>query len=383
MTIRIGQYIVAGELRNSRRNSIVGWVAFAPEFGIRIELTGNFPEELRSNFLSFDKAPSSNESDSQESPEGKESNADQNLDPALRGEDWVDALPQAVHDLADRQIGVLGELQVENESDPSRLLIRWFSQNGPVELELSNPILNFVEEDELGEDESESAERYPEDTFEQRGEFNGIFEDDELEDAEDPYGLFDKNLDEFVNGSLEESLGESLLDAMEEGDQPPSGEPEKRPWEEVVPGIDPETKELYEHWDEIFQGDKDEPVTYLFDTALRLPRPDNVQSDEEAQPHVVAILAQLARLSVALDVCEHFSALDTYRLLMEDILPTAKVHPNLAKSDMVQHFSTSDVCRACEAEFDAEYEALNGIPSDADDSDEDSGAPSENDEKNE
>lgn len=75
---------------------------------------------------------------------------------------------------------------------------------------------------------------------------------------------------------------------------------------------------MYEQWDEIFEGKKDEPVSYLFETPLRLPPPDRVTSDEEAQSLVVAILAQLALLSVAVDVCEHYTPQQTYHLLMTD-----------------------------------------------------------------
>ncbi|HQZ13885.1 MAG TPA: hypothetical protein PK286_13465, partial [Devosia sp.] len=56
-------------------------------------------------------------------------------------------------------------------------------------------------------------------------------------------------------------------------------------------------KAMYEQWDEIFEGKKDEPVSCLFETPLRLPPPDRVTSDAEAQSLVVAILAQLALLS--------------------------------------------------------------------------------------
>ena len=95
----------------------------------------------------------------------------------------------------------------------------------------------------------------------------------------------------------------------------------------------------------------------MVETPLRLPPPDRVTSDEEAQSLVVAILAQLALLSVAVDVCEHYTPQQTYHLLMTEILPTAKVHPNLAASRMVQHYSTSDHCDACDAEFESQYNA--------------------------
>ena len=86
---------------------------------------------------------------------------------------------------------------------------------------------------------------------------------------------------------------------------------------------------------------------------------------------MVAILAQLALLSVAVDVCEHYTPLQTYHLLMNEILPTAKVHPNLAASRMVQHYSTSDHCDACEAEFEAQYNAEQQRDDDQDTSDDD------------
>ncbi len=163
--------------------------------------------------------------------------------------------------------------------------------------------------------------------------------------------MFGTDFDQRVAQSLAGDAGDQSATA-----EPADTDSEKRPWEDVIPDIDPDTKAMYEQWDEIFEGKKDQPITYLFKTPLRLPRADRVTSDEEAEPLVRAILAQLALLSVALDVCEHFTPLDTYRLLMNEILPTAKVHPNLAESEMVQHYATSDFCDQCEAEFDTDFD---------------------------
>ncbi|MEZ6076375.1 MAG: hypothetical protein R3C56_12150 [Pirellulaceae bacterium] len=81
---------------------------------------------------------------------------------------------------------------------------------------------------------------------------------------------------------------------------------------------------------------KDEPVSYLFETPLRLPPPDRVTSDEEAQSLVVAILAQLALLSVAVDVCEHYTPQQTYRIDDRDS-PTAKNFVPTWPPTAVQH----------------------------------------------
>ena len=218
--------------------------------------------------------------------------------------------------------------------------------------ELIDPLVVYIEGDEapLDADDDEhplidnliSVEEDGDDLEEEESSF--LDDDDLEEDIDDPFGLFGQDLDEMVAESLGQE-GES---------SDPQRAQESKPWDEVIPGIDPETKAMYEQWDEIFEGKKDEPISYLFAEPLKLPTIENVHSDEQAEPLVRAILAQLALLSVALDVCEHFSALDTYKLLMQDILPTAKVHPQLAENDMVQHYSTSDYCSACDAESSAE-----------------------------
>lgn len=377
MTVRIGDHILSGELRNSRRNGVFGWIEFAPDYGIRIELTGNFSGPLEGKHLRFHSA----KADSHTLPQPEE-------------------LPDEINELADRQIGVVGDIVLRKTMVPDipidefldladdqktahlvekdSLYLEWFSQNGRVVAEVLEPTLEFVDNDGEATDESIDFEAlegggygvgFTEIHIDEDGvahaEHYGLDDEDlELEgevDDDDPYGLFSGDLDRRVA----ESLGQSPPASDQSEDHRPPG---KRSWEEVIPGIDPETKAMYEQWDEIFEGKKDEPISYLFEKPLKLPKPENVQNEKEAAVFVKKILAQLALLSVALDVCEHYSAIDTYRLLMNEILPTAKVHPNLAASEMVQHYSTSDFCPKCEAEFDAEYEATQDHEPDDDDS---------------
>jgi hypothetical protein len=393
MAHRIGQYILRGELRNTRTNGVFGWLEFAPDFGLHIELTGNLGGDLQNKHIRFS------------TPRGT---APDNFDQL--------ELPEEIQSLADRQIGVVGDVVLRRiriptipvpefsklpRPDQQRfsiekdcLYLEWFSQNGRVVAEIIDPQIEFIDDrshpDAEDPNSLESGPRndgLPGNDLHSHlaeaylglgpgGEGVDHFDDDdhdledELEDGadEDPYGLFDPDLQREVSDALaaESAFDDNLVpDPLLDSESPFSDLPkQKRSWDEVIPGIDPETKAMYEQWDEIFEGEKDEPVAYLFETPLRLPPPDRVSSDDEAQTLVVSILAQLALLSVAVDVCEHFSPLQTYRLLMTEILPTAKVHPNLAASRMVQHYSTSDYCEACEAEFDAQYEADSFQPDD-------------------
>ncbi len=359
MVLRIGEYVLSGELRNNRRNGVFGWIEFAPDVGVRIELTGNLSGDLAGKHVRFHTPLAASQSDVAST---KETSAPADV-------------PETIDGLADRQIGVVGEMGLRpaarasaTASGQQSLYLEWYSQNGQVVAELPDCTLEYLEDESSG-DSSEPSDPLDQGTFgigfteihvDQQGEAHtshyplGDSEnDDDEEDDEphDPYGLFTADLQRQVS----ESLG-PMPDDLDEVDDDPTESPgdssgRPRSWDEVMPGIDSETKAMYEQWDEIFEGKKDQPISYLFHEPLRLPTVDNVTSHEQAEPLVRAILAQLALLSVALDVCEHFEPMDTYRLLMTEILPSAKVHPNLAASEMVQHYSTSDFCQLCEHEL--------------------------------
>ena len=389
MAHQIGDYILRGELRNTRANGVYGWLEFAPDVGVHVELTGNLRGQLSRKHIKFS------------TPRSKQV-----------GKDPFEALPEEIERLVDRQIGVIGDVILSRVRVPTIplteftkldrteqnrfseekdcLYLEWYSQNGRVVAEIIDPDIEYLDERqaeqaETPEFESTSnsldsgiAEKYLEMegraigdadlAAELAGDFDedldGVLDSDEAfdsddeedSDSDDPYGLFAPDLDRSVADALKPPSGS--LDGGDEGllDET-GGRAAPRSWDDVIPGLDPEIKAMYEQWDEIFEGKKDEPVSYLFETPLRLPPPDRVTSDEEAQSLVVAILAQLALLSVAVDVCEHYTPQQTYHLLMTEILPTAKVHPNLAASRMVQHYSTSDHCDACDAEFEAQYNA--------------------------
>ena len=46
MAFRIGSHVIGGEISNQNRNSVNGWLAFGPDEGLHLNLTGNLSGEL-------------------------------------------------------------------------------------------------------------------------------------------------------------------------------------------------------------------------------------------------------------------------------------------------------------------------------------------------
>jgi hypothetical protein len=103
------------------------------------------------------------------------------------------------------------------------------------------------------------------------------------------------------------------------------------------------------------------PLNELFDGPLKCPLPDQL-GDEEVEEALKRLLAQLALYGVALDVCEHFSPREVYRLLLEQVCTEERAYPELRNTQWVQHYSTSDYCEQCQAEMDREFEQQQNDP---------------------
>lgn len=376
MALRINEYVTAGELRNTTRNSIRGWIEFAPDYGVWIELTGNFKGQFEGKHFKFRVNKAENE---------------------LLA---IDDLPECVNGMADRQIGVIGDVLLREVRVPTvpmeeflsryklgepapcdikeSLYLEWFSQNGRVVAEITSPEIEFITEDP-NDRQTPVADPLYDPNIGDAGELSITsveinddgtaiteeirFDRDEL--VEDEFQLFDKDLEQKVRQSLAESSDADdsevqLSDSVPwDDDSAQSGARQTRSWDEVIPGIDPETKALYESWDEIYHGEKDEPLSTLFDPPFQLPPLDSITTDEEAEPLLHMVIGRLAMFSVAIDLCEHCTPLSAYRMLVTEILPIAHVHPNLAATDIVQHYSAFEFCPQCEAEFEAEYDGRN------------------------
>ncbi|MFM8487312.1 MAG: hypothetical protein ACKOCH_13340, partial [Bacteroidota bacterium] len=111
-------------------------------------------------------------------------------------------------------------------------------------------------------------------------------------DHDDHFQLFDPD--------FEEQIRQSATDFSE---ATPLASPfARRRWEEIIPGIDPETKRLYETWDEVLGGEKDEPLTLLFNEPLCLPTPPSLQNETQAWQVLTQLLQAMALRGVAFDM---------------------------------------------------------------------------------
>ena len=362
MSFQIGDYVVSGDISNVTRNSVNGWIYFGREQGLHLQLNGNLTGQFAGKRFRFyiprDAANKPTESE----------------------------LPSEVASMPMQQIGVVGSFHfspnhhqpnepTENNGNPCFHLV-WYSQNGKVVIKVDEAQLEFVEADEDDDDsddeatakgksvelESLSGEMSLEDP-----DFDDYLDDDDGEDDEDdpddPYGLFDDRLQQQIEQSVGSTYVESdnddefvITDADEDHLVTEANKTSERSFDDVIPDIDPETKAMCEHWDEVFYGAKDEPITNLFDPPIELPPLSSITTDEQAEPILNEILIRLAPLSVAFDICEHCGPLDAFRILMTEVLPNAHIHPELAKTEIVQHYGTYDYCEQCQKEYDMDFE---------------------------
>lgn len=362
MAWRLENSLIRGELFNLRPNTVHGWLELqgAPSL-VHLGLTGNMEGELFGKRVQFE---------TELADEEDEESDGENEFARSKGGDFEAIEVQ--------QVGPTGTMAlvrspaINGHQAEVRLSLQWFSQNGEMRIDIVNPRLEFVAADDdqqpENKEEAEDDEDDGESVFVENSEdeFPDFPED---ADEDDPYGLFPPQLEEQLEGETkspeiaaidENALADGGLESSASLDDPlaefPFDERPKRSWDEVIPGIDEQTKRLYESWDEIFEGKKDVPLCTIFDPPLTIYPVDKL-SDGEVESAFKVILRRLAMHSVALDMCEHFTCRDAYRLLVEEILPKYPVYPGLPLTGYVQHYSTWEYCRKCDEEFEAKWQA--------------------------
>jgi hypothetical protein len=97
-------------------------------------------------------------------------------------------------------------------------------------------------------------------------------------------------------------------------------------------------------------------VASLLGQGAPLPSADSL-SDEEIEPRLKAVLAELAIFGVGLSVCEHFSPRQCYELLLAEILPECHAYRELQGTGWVQRFITHEFCPICDKEAEADFQA--------------------------
>jgi hypothetical protein len=316
MTLRLDGLVVRGEIDNTRPYSVCGWLKLRGyRTPLTLNLTGDCGPTLKGLRVRFEHPvpPDDREDDAPELPE-----------------------------LAWQQIGPTGAMGIEASGTgrPGRLCLEWFSQNGRVTLDLADPVLEAVpdEDEDDPEDEAEA-------------DLAALAAGDDGEDEEDPYGLLPDELKERFDSDAEELDREVLPDAD---------------------GFEPVRAEMsdIEYMENLIENGEGVPIGNIFDPPIRLPMPDGL-SGAEVEAALKLLLARLAEHGISLDICEHFSPVDAYELLLEEICPFELTHPELEATRWVQHFSTSDFCETCEAEFEREVEEYERNRGGADEDDDD------------
>ncbi len=350
MACRLDDYVVSGEIFNTTNYSVHGWLELRGwNHPLLLQLTGNCSPDLAGWHIRFE---------------------------ASRSPIGVDAGLDDVDDLASQQVGPTGRMtmlrlagaeegcvrEAPSSNCPARrssakmyLYLEWFSQNGRVVLELNDPVVEFVDFQELsvsrgighkpdrvsGELDdccdsldaiaaSDPIEGEADDDllFADLAEGESVQEEDDPE--EDPYRLLPKDLE------LQFEAEASEIDWALSEDE----------------GKSRAIREM-EIMDELIANSPGVVFRELFDGPVKCPLPDNL-SDEQVEQALKSLLAELARFGIALEVCEHFTPREAYRLLLEEICPEERAYPELRDTQWVQHYSTSDYCKSCQDEFERE-----------------------------
>ena len=342
MALRLNDDIIAGGvINNTERNSIRGHIYFKThEFPLIINLTGNCTNQFAGRHLRF----------------------------TVRDQDITSDFDRSI--LADQQIGPPGNMYIDyvrwfpgtveqaylrsklGEPPPMywkpRLYFEWYSQNGNIVLELLDPTIEFNDKqhpeklfipDPPFADPNNPPKCEPpkitEVSFDEEGNFNtedisASFSDENNSEDIDPYNLFPENIDDIIK---------------DEADSGFVNEPDEK------------TKKLFEQMDIVTYGTKDEPICTLFDPPIQLPNEDTL-SDEQIDDKFHELLMRLAMLSIALDMCKHYTPRKAYKLITETLLKEEQVYPGLPGTGYVQHYMTHEFCEECDKEMEEEYKDI-------------------------
>jgi hypothetical protein len=286
----LGSCVRAGEIINTRRNSVRGWLHF---YGRRqpllLQLTGNCHGRLRGRHLRFRTAPC-------------ESSATSELER-----------------LQPQQVGPAGYMDLllpaADSERSGRLCLEWYSQNGWIRLELTNPQVEFLEEPSR-QNLAGDPPRIPA-TDSANSEMPRLRGSDRVAGiaVEEPAGLVPAN--------------------------------QRLPADEYLYGPAADSADYWQLVHEMSAGDEDVPLSMLFDPPLKC-LPDDQLDDLRLEQELRKLLALLAIYGVAVDVCEHFTDRETYRVLLREVLPVEETYPRLPQIGYVQHYLLHNYCPRCE-----------------------------------
>ena len=353
MALRLGEYVVYGELRNRRHYSTHGVIvlrgdAQGRETVLHIELTGNCDPDLQGKWVRFSPGGGENENAvfrAEEHPGLQE----RQIGPTgtMTAQGWVRTLPCPVDEFVRRvKLG---------EPPPSewkrRLYLEWYGQNGRVIVEMADALVEECVR--VPKEKDDEGEWMPLPNTAPSPGASGVGSP-----VGPDFTIFRVNDD---GVQIERWAPPSDAVPMEGADEATPNalqrelDAEASAIERAIRGeshsADDDTIRELELMDYCMEYSDGQPVASLLGDIDHLPLPDELD-DEAVETQLKVILARLALIGVALDVCEHFTPRDCYRLLRDTILPETNAFDELAGTGWVQHMMTHEYCKDCQAEFE-------------------------------
>jgi hypothetical protein len=328
MAIRLGEYVLYGEIRNVSHYSTHGALILRgalPEENtqIQLELTGDCNPDLHGKCFRFE--PAGDDADvAIFDPKQLPGFQTMQVGPTgtMTAQGWVKVLPCSPEEFMRR--AKLGEPPPTVWKD--RLYLEWYGQNGRVVVEMAGAIVEEQVREPEGEDDEGEWQVLPNLAIPPHIAGGELSAEPEFilirpDDIEAPPELIER-----------------YAQAEEEEEENPIRETELM--------------------DECLEKDDGVPVAGFLGSAAQLPPADSLE-DPEIEGGLKALLAGLAMLGIAIDVCDHFTPRDCYRWLRDDVLAEMTVYPEMIGTGWVQHLSTWEDCPACKSECMEELEDFN------------------------
>jgi hypothetical protein len=355
MAFRLGEYVVYGEIRNTHHYSTSGFLVLrGKEEGevtvVHLALTGDCDQDLKGKccrFFARENDPLQEVFD----PAKYEGLQYRQIGPTgtMTAKEWVRTFDCSTEEF----------LQRSNLGEPPptvwrrRLYLEWYSQNGRVVVEMADPVIEECVRQPEGEDDEgdwaplphlalppdlPGSKRTPgmeATTFHIEGDDVHIEHWSARKNSEPEKDEYDTDPDH-----LQRELDK-----------------EARAIERAIRGLDPTDEDVspeMELMDQCLEHSESRPVISLLEDIDKLPRPETL-NDEAVEAELKGLLTQLAMLNVTLDVCDHCTPRDCYRLLLDEMLSESETFEELIGTGWAQHMMTSEFCPKCLAEAEEEY----------------------------
>ncbi|MBM3288594.1 MAG: hypothetical protein FJY92_00435 [Candidatus Hydrogenedentes bacterium] len=351
MAYRLGDYVVYGEFFNTKNYVTFGHVVMRGEtpddnLPILVHLTGNCGPDLQGKHFRFyledENAPG--KVFLREEHRGLR---DQQIGPTgtMTAEGWVRTFDCSIEEFLRRS--KLGE------PPPTKwkrhLYLEWFSQNGRVVIELGGAVVEeCVREPRKGDETDEGEWKL----------IPNLAIPPELDTSPKPAGpsFTVVRMEDDDTAHVETWTPPVKEDASEDGDSfQRQLDRDAAAVDRAVRGEDDADVEMAETelMDYCIDHSEEKPLSAFIGNTGDLPAPEDLD-DEQVESRLGGLLAQMAMLGVALDVCEHFTPRDCYRLLRDRVLHDGAVFEELIGTGWVTHIPTSEYCEACDKKFDEE-----------------------------